>query len=50
MANVIDFDPIKKNEQPEQVAVEYSNPSDELGTAIQSLIQQLRKAPLQRIG
>jgi hypothetical protein len=49
MANVIDFDLIKKNEQPEQVAARDSHPS-ELGAAIQSLIQQLRKAPLQRIG
>jgi len=49
MANVVDFDPTKKNEQPEQVTAKDPHPS-ELGAAIQSLIQQLRKAPLQRTG
>lgn len=50
MANIIDFSTYKKNEQTPQTSSEEKHSSEELGLAIQTLIEQLRKAPLQRIG
>jgi len=55
MANIINFSTYQRSEQnpqtPSERKPENDNPntSEELGIAIQTLIQQLRKAPLQRI-
>jgi hypothetical protein len=50
MANIIDFDDFKKTEKTERNSENHSHSHEELGTAIQTLIQQLRKEPLKRIG
>lgn len=50
MANIIDFSTYKKKEQTPQTQPEEKNSSEELGLAIQTLIEQLRKAPIQCIG
>ncbi len=50
MANIIDFSTYQKKEHAQPPPSEETQSSEELGLAIQTLIQQLRKAPLQRIG
>lgn len=50
MANIIELNVYQKQEQTKQPSSEDISPSEELSMAIQTLIQQLRKSPLQRIG
>lgn len=45
MANIIDFSIYQEKEKDEQTPPEDMKPSEELGAAIQTLIQQLRNAP-----
>ncbi|HSW93734.1 MAG TPA: hypothetical protein VLJ15_05175 [Gammaproteobacteria bacterium] len=47
MAEIIKFDPSPKDEPIEQQNL---CPTDDLGMAIQTLIEQMRRAPLQRTG
>lgn len=49
MSNIIDFSIYQKKEPTQQSQPEATLPSEELGIAIQILIEQLRKEPLQRI-
>lgn len=53
MATIIDLSEYQKKEeiqQTQQTHLDENHSSEDLGTAIQTLILQLRKEPLQRIG
>jgi len=49
MNNIIDLSLYQKKEEPKQILSDDTHSSEELGVAIQTLIQQLRKEPLKRI-
>ncbi len=46
--NIADFNTSLKDEQVQPLPSEHIDSPEDLGTAIQRLIQQLRKAPLSR--
>jgi hypothetical protein len=44
MNNIIDFSLYQKKKESEKIQPDHTEPSEDLGIAIQTLIQQLRKA------